>query len=71
MNSVYKIPPYIPDQLIFHPQESITDQDIDDLVSWGMNLMGLGVMWEAVERSPGVYNLTYLEEINKLINKLG
>lgn len=33
--------------------------------------MRLGVMWEAVETAPGVYNETYLEEINKLINKLG
>lgn len=28
-------------------------------------------MWEAVERAPGVYNDTYLGEVNKLINKLG
>jgi hypothetical protein len=28
-------------------------------------------MWEAVERSPGVYNDTYLSEVNMLINKLG
>jgi endoglycosylceramidase len=36
-----------------------------------MNFMRLGVMWEAVERSPGVYNDTYLDEVEKLINKLG
>ena len=28
-------------------------------------------MWEAVETNAGVYNYTYLEEINNLINKLG
>ncbi len=28
-------------------------------------------MWESVERAPGVYNTTYLEEIDGLINKLG
>lgn len=28
-------------------------------------------MWEAVERSPGVFNETYLDEIEALVNKLG
>jgi len=28
-------------------------------------------MWEAVERSEGVYDDNYLNEITKLINKLG
>ena len=28
-------------------------------------------MWEAVERAPGEYNMTYLDEIEALINKLG
>lgn len=41
------------------------------MVDWGFNFVRLGVMWEAVERSPGFYNETYLEEVNKLINKLG
>lgn len=36
-----------------------------------MNLVRLGVMWEAVEREPGIYNHTYLNEINELITKLG
>jgi aryl-phospho-beta-D-glucosidase BglC (GH1 family) len=30
--------------------------DIENLKSWGMNLVRLGVMWEAVEVSEGVYN---------------
>lgn len=34
-------------------------------------MVRLGVMWEAVERSPGVYNMTYLDEVDKLINTLG
>ena len=36
-----------------------------------MNLVRLGVIWEAVETAPGVYNQTYLNEIEKLINNLG
>lgn len=36
-----------------------------------MNLVRLGVMWEAVEVSPGVYNETLLTEVNDLITKLG
>lgn len=36
-----------------------------------MNLVRLGVMWEAVETSEGVYNQTYFDEVEKLINQLG
>ena len=41
------------------------------MVNWGFNLVRLGVMWEAVERAPGVYDLNYLKKIDELINKLG
>jgi endoglycosylceramidase len=41
------------------------------MVKWGFNFVRLGVMWEAVERSPGVYNATYMQAVNDLINKLG
>ena len=71
VNVIYKIAPYIPDDQVFDSQTSLTDQDIDDLVNWGFNFVRLGVMWEAVETAPGVYNDTYLDEIDKLITKLG
>ena len=71
VNVVFKVDPYIPDQGAFDPENSLNDKDIDDLVNWGFNLVRLGVMWESVERSPDTFNLTYLDEVNKLINKLG
>jgi len=36
-----------------------------------MNHVRLGVMWEAVEIAPGVYNETYLDQVEKLINNMG
>jgi len=42
-----------------------------NLAEWGFNIVRLGVMWEAVETSPGQYNETYISEINDLINALG
>jgi len=44
---------------------------MDQLVKWGFNLVRLGVMWEAVERQPGVYDQVYLDKVDKLITKLG
>lgn len=57
---VYKQDPYIPDATKFDPDLSLTDDDINNLVKWGFNLVRLGVMWEAVERQPGVYDENYL-----------
>jgi endoglycosylceramidase len=71
VNVVYKVAPYIPESDRYDSQSSLTDQDIDQLVAWGFNLVRLGVMWEAVETAPGVYNQTYLLEVDKLITKLG
>ena len=71
VNVVYKIPPYIPGSEEFDSQTSLTDDDIANLKKWGMNMVRLGVMWEAVETSEGNYNKTYLSEIDALITKLG
>uniref|UniRef100_A0A7S3CRF8 Glycoside hydrolase family 5 domain-containing protein n=1 Tax=Strombidium rassoulzadegani TaxID=1082188 RepID=A0A7S3CRF8_9SPIT len=78
VNVVYKIAPYMPtgmageaDEGKFDPETSLTDEDIQDLKNWGMNFVRLGVMWEAVETAPGVYDEAYLKSIDKLITKLG
>jgi aryl-phospho-beta-D-glucosidase BglC (GH1 family) len=49
----------------------LNDQDIADLKRWGMNFVRLGVMWEAVEREPKVYDMKYLDRVENLIIKLG
>jgi endoglycosylceramidase len=64
VNVVYKVDPYIPDTEEFSVDDSLNDEDIDNLVKWGMNFVRLGVMWEAVERTPGVYDNNYLTKID-------
>jgi endoglycosylceramidase len=72
MNAIYKVHPYIPVTDRFDINDSIESEvDIPILEIWGMNLMRLGVMWEAVETGPGVYNATYLDEIETLLYKMG
>jgi hypothetical protein len=71
VNIVYKIDPYLPSKDKFDPETSVTDAEIDDLVKWGFNFVRLGVMWEAVERSEGQFNQSYLGEVESLINRLG
>lgn len=63
VNVVYKVDPYIPSNGAFDSQNSLNDEDIQLLKKWGMNFVRLGVMWEAVERSPGVYDDAYLDKV--------
>ena len=37
--------------------------------AWGFKMVRLGVMWEAVEREPGIFDYEYLEKIDKLVNR--
>ena len=71
VNVVYKVDPYIPSDGAFDPATSLNDEDIVDLVKWGFNFVRLGVMWEGVERSEGVYDNNYLDKVEALINKFG
>jgi aryl-phospho-beta-D-glucosidase BglC (GH1 family) len=40
----------------FDPENSFTEEDIEHLSKWGINLVRLGVTWESVERERGVYD---------------
>lgn len=71
VNVVFKVDPYIPSDGEFDSQNSLNDEDIALLKKWGMNFVRLGVMWEAVEREPGVYDDAYLDRIANLVEKLG
>ena len=71
VNVVYKVDPYIPSEGEFDSQNSLNDEDIANLHKWGFNFVRLGVMWEAVERTRGVYDDSYLDKVEALINKLG
>jgi endoglycosylceramidase len=64
-NMVYKLAPFYPAAAGF---------DADDaafLRSIGFNAVRVGVLWQAVEPEPGVYNDGYLKQIAKTVRMLG
>ena len=71
LNVVYKKSPWIPARAPFSPLDSISSEDIANLVDWGFNMIRLGVMWPGVEPTKGSYNQSYLDDIETLVNDLG
>ncbi len=57
INMVYKLPPYDPAVTGFG------DDDAKFLASIGFNAVRVGVIWKAVEPTPGHYNGAYLRQI--------
>ena len=71
-NVVVKLPPYLPTLDTFDYQMSLnTPHDLKTMKRLGFNSVRLGVMWEAVETAPGVYDYDYLDKIENIINTLG
>ena len=71
-NVVYKLPPYLPILDKFDYQFSLnTPHDLETMKRLGFNSVRLGVIWEAVEKSPGEYDYDYLDKIEEIINTLG
>lgn len=71
VNSVYKIPPWHPGLSSFNTYDSLVDKDMQDLQTWGFNVIRLGVMWPGVSISNGQFNTTYLQVMNNLVTQLG
>ena len=68
VNVVFKDPPFLPNELHFHSNLSFVDADVDFLVSMGVNLIRLGVMWPGVfPEARGKVNLTYLEQVRDIV----
>jgi endoglycosylceramidase len=63
-NMVYKRPPYYPAAIGFG------NDDAAFLQSIGFNAVRVGVIWEAVEPEPGVFNDAYLNQIADTVNVL-
>ena len=42
VNIVIKTPPYIPEINEFHPGNSLSEKDMQDLKEWGLNVVRLG-----------------------------
>jgi len=57
INMVYKLPPYYPSAVGF------TSDDAAFLNSIGFDAVRVGVLWQAVEPKPGVYDDGYLRHI--------
>jgi endoglycosylceramidase len=70
-NVVVKLPPYLPTTDKFDPFTSMVDEDFQNMQNWGVKIVRLGVMWEAVEKSPGVYDHDYLNTVESMIKKFG
>ena len=72
VNVIIKLPPYLPDLEKFDPMNSLnTEYDLKTMKKMGFNMVRLGVIWEAVERQPGVYDMEYLQKVEEIINTLG
>ena len=71
-NVVVKLPPYLPILDKFDYQYSLnTPHDLETMKRLGFNSVRLGVIWEAVEKAPGVYDDEYLDKVEQIINTLG
>ena len=64
INMVYKRPPYYPAAVGFG------DDDAAFLARIGFNAVRVGVIWKALEPSPGVYNAAYLAQIASTVSTL-
>jgi endoglycosylceramidase len=72
VNAVYKIAPWHPTVAGFDSENTLSEIDSANLKKWGFNVVRLGVMWPGVEPTArGLYNQTYLDQIETIVTNLG
>jgi endoglycosylceramidase len=68
VNVVYKDAPWIPVAPTFDPDLSFVEDDVDLLVSLGVNLLRLGVMWPGLfPHSRDTVDKEYIKKVQKMI----
>ena len=58
VNVVEKLPPFLPVSTGFDARNSLSEADILNLSSWGLNAVRLGVLWAGVMPQEGWVNAT-------------
>lgn len=66
MNVVYKEWPWVPSVETFSPTDSLDSESMDNLRSWGFNVVRLGVMWPGVEPTHKQIDSKYLQAVVNL-----
>eukprot|EP00128_Syssomonas_multiformis_P014358 Colp12_sorted_trinity150504_noHs@8228 len=71
VNAVYKVGPYYPpNKSEFDPSDSLNEKDADLLVSWGFNVVRLGLIWKGAEPQRGQYDIAYIKELKRITEML-
>lgn len=70
VNVIYKKQPWHPITDRFDYIKSFNDDDIKIIKDLGLNIVRLGVMWPGVEPNKGYYNLTYLNIMKSIVDRL-
>lgn len=72
VNVVYKVHPWIPRlDGVWSPFDSLVEQDYDFLQDIGVTVVRLGSMWPGVEIGSYIYNSSYLDALEQIVNALG
>lgn len=73
LNISVKNKPFIPDltQEVFDVTNSFSNVDIQFLLDMGINIVRLSLFWEAFEIEERVYDYSYLDSVEKIVNSLG
>ena len=69
VNAIFKTFPFYPDTEGYDSNNSLSDIDLYNLRSFGMNVIRLNVPWEGVEPQRGEYNYTYLEVLQSIVRR--
>lgn len=67
VNAVTKGPPWVPTTDVFSTDLSMVEKDFIIMQRLGLNVLRLGMMWPGVEPQRGNYNMSYVQQLNKIV----